>query len=73
MMIRLNNALRRLRRDDKGVTMVEYGIAVTLAVAVGTFMLTTLGEGINGRLSDAASCMTSDISTDDTGAITGGC
>ena len=57
MMIRLNNLIRRFRRDDEGVTLVEYGIGVALAVVVGTFMLGQLGGGINGSLDAARDCM----------------
>lgn len=57
MMIRLKKALRRLNRDEDGVTLVEYGIALTLAVAVGTFLLTNLGDAIQGEMSLACSTM----------------
>ncbi|WP_170421760.1 Flp family type IVb pilin [Ruegeria arenilitoris] len=33
----------RLRRDESGATLVEYGIALFVAIAVGGFVLTDLG------------------------------
>ena len=33
----------RFRHDDEGVTLVEYGVAVALAVFVGTGALALLG------------------------------
>ena len=57
MMLRLNKALRRFRREDDGATLVEYGIAITLAVAVGTFMLSELGTAITGEMQAACEVM----------------
>lgn len=36
MRTQLSQLLRRFARDDRGVTLVEYGIALILAIAVGT-------------------------------------
>ena len=36
----------RLRHSDEGATLVEYGIAITLAVAVGLVALGTLSDAI---------------------------
>jgi len=47
----------RFVRDERGVTLVEYGVGVTLAVVVGITLLTALGSGINGNLIDAADSM----------------
>ena len=66
MMLRLNKALRRFRREDDGATLVEYGIAITLAVTVGTFMLGTLGTAITGEMGEAT-CIMDDAATDDAG------
>lgn len=40
----------RLRRDEKGVTLVEYGIAIALAVALGTAALGALGTQISDAM-----------------------
>ncbi len=57
----MNDALLKLwirfRHDDEGVTLVEYGIAIALAVAVGTGALLTLGNQINTSLGVAGAAM----------------
>ena len=52
------NLLNRFRRDDAGVTLVEYGIALTLAVVVGTLALTTLAGGVTGEMGQATAILT---------------
>jgi pilus assembly protein Flp/PilA len=49
----LRTVFSRFARDERGVTLVEYGVGVTLAVVVGITLLTALGSGINGNLIDA--------------------
>ena len=49
--------LSRFRRDDAGVTLVEYGIALTLAVIVGTVALTTLANDVTGEMGEASAIM----------------
>ena len=48
---------KRLVRCEEGVTLVEYGIAVTLAVAVGTLALSSLGTAIINKLGQATNLM----------------
>ena len=45
---------KQLHRDESGATMVEYGVAVLLAVVVGTAGLILLANQVNGNLSAAA-------------------
>ncbi|WP_204115203.1 Flp family type IVb pilin [Shimia biformata] len=47
----------RLRRDEKGVTLVEYGIAIALAVGLGTAALTTLSGEIGAAMGAAGTAM----------------
>ncbi len=49
--------LGRFRRDDAGVTLVEYGIALTLAVVVGTLALTTLAGNVTGEMGQASAIL----------------
>ena len=49
--------LRRFGRDERGVTLVEYGIAIALAVTLGTAALTTLGGNISTAMGKAGACM----------------
>lgn len=47
----------QIRHCEDGVTLVEYGIAVALAVAVGTVALTNLASDISGAMSSAGAKM----------------
>ena len=47
----------RLRGDEKGVTLVEYGIALALAVTLGTAALTTLAGDVGGAMGAAGTAM----------------
>lgn len=50
----LKKTFARLMTDEKGVTLVEYGIALTLAVFVGVGALTTLGEDVDAEMGQAS-------------------
>ena len=52
--------LSSFRRDEKGVTLVEYGIALVLAVVVGTTALTALGNATDAQMDQATGIMTTD-------------
>ncbi len=47
----------RFRHNDEGVTLVEYGVSLALAVAVGTGALLTLGTDVSGVMGDASGIM----------------
>jgi pilus assembly protein Flp/PilA len=47
----------RLRHSDEGATLVEYGIAITLAVGVGTVALVALSGAISANMNDATAIM----------------
>lgn len=49
--------LRAFCKEDDGVTLVEYGVAVALAVAVGIGALTLLANDITGALGAAGAVM----------------
>lgn len=49
----LKSIFKRLVVTDSGATLVEYGIAITLAVAVGIAGLTALGNAVSGNLQEA--------------------
>ncbi|MCB4456552.1 Flp family type IVb pilin [Leisingera sp. McT4-56] len=49
----LKKMLSQLRGDERGVTLVEYGIAIALAVALGTAALDRLGDDVEEAM-DAA-------------------
>ena len=57
----MQKLLRRLRRDDRGVSSIEYAV---LAVGVALVVLTGaqyLGGNINGALTTIASNLTADM------------
>lgn len=47
----------RLHQDERGVTLVEYGIAIALAVTLGTGALTLLGGEIGTAMGAAGAQM----------------
>lgn len=49
--------LKRFHKDEKGVTLVEYGIALILAVAVGGTLLGGLATDVQNKMSAASSCL----------------
>lgn len=49
--------LRRFRASQAGVTLVEYGVAVALAIFVGTAAFSILTEDINESLGAAGDAM----------------
>ncbi|WP_316651808.1 hypothetical protein [Ovoidimarina sediminis] len=44
-------------RDERGVTLVEYGVAVAVAVGVGVLGLAGLSSNINSSMDTAGDCM----------------
>ena len=53
----LKTTFARLHKDEKGVTLVEYGIALTLAVVVGGAALSALGTAVSGEMNAAETIM----------------
>lgn len=53
----LKKTFARFAKDEEGVTLVEYGIALTLAVALGTTALSTLSDDVGGVMGDASACL----------------
>lgn len=49
--------INKFRRDEKGVTLVEYGIALILAILVGGAALSALGGEVNTQLGEAQAVM----------------
>ena len=53
MLSKLTSLFARFSRDEKGVTLVEYGIALILAIVVGTGALMTLSAQIGANMGEA--------------------
>lgn len=49
----LPTTMRRLCRDEKAVTLVEYGIALIVAISVGTASLLLLSDAVSDRIEAA--------------------
>ena len=60
MLSKLTSLFARFSRDEKGVTLVEYGIALILAITVGTGALTLLGGAVSGEMGQGTSALTAD-------------
>lgn len=56
----LKKTFARLSKDEEGVTLVEYGIALALAITVGLGALTTLGQGVDAQMLQANQVLTDD-------------
>ncbi len=55
--IEMRDLIKKFVRDERGVTLVEYGIAIALAVLVGTGALAALGGEIGVALGAAGTAM----------------
>lgn len=59
----LKKTFARLMKDEEGVTLVEYAIALTLAVGVGTAALGTLGTATSDKMGEATDCLNGTTAT----------
>jgi Flp pilus assembly pilin Flp len=57
MRFTLKSLMSRFARDEKGATLVEYGIAVVLAVVVGTGGLITMANQVDNNMGSAQTAM----------------
>ena len=53
----ISKLISKLRQDERGATMVEYGIAVVVAVLVGTAGLILMANQIDNNMNSAADRM----------------
>jgi len=69
MKLDIKNLFARLRRSEEGATLVEYGIALGLAVTVGGSALLILSGDVNNQMSAASKALGGDgvIESTDTG------
>ncbi|PKP73563.1 MAG: hypothetical protein CVT84_12935 [Alphaproteobacteria bacterium HGW-Alphaproteobacteria-6] len=63
MRISLMKKLRSFRSNDEGVTLVEYGIALVLAVTVGTSTLLLLAGDVTGQMDAACDAINATTAT----------
>jgi pilus assembly protein Flp/PilA len=57
MRFNLKSLVSRFARDERGATLVEYGIAVVLAVVVGTGGLITLANQVDANMDSSQTAM----------------
>ncbi len=53
----VKKALVKFRDSESGATLVEYGIAILLAVVVGTGALVSLAGAISDNMDSATECL----------------
>jgi pilus assembly protein Flp/PilA len=55
--MKLLNILRRFRKDESGASMVEYGVALLVATAVGVTAMGALGTTVLGKVNGAITAL----------------
>ncbi|WP_170786953.1 Flp family type IVb pilin [Ruegeria lacuscaerulensis] len=53
----IRNFFLKLRKDERGATLVEYGVALLLAVIVGGTALISIAEDTSANFDDAANVL----------------
>lgn len=53
----VSDILQSLSKNESGATLVEYVIAISLAVSIGTVSLATLATVINSNVGEAEATM----------------
>ena len=61
-MMNLKNLALRFRKDERGVTLVEYGIGITLAVVLGIGALSALAGDVAVGMNAAGAKICNDTS-----------
>lgn len=57
MFAKILKTAAQFRRDEDGATLVEYGIALGLAIALGAGALTTLGNDVGATYGSASAAL----------------
>lgn len=53
----IKKSMARLNRDEEGATLVEYGIALSLAIALGGAAFTQLGNDVGATYTAASTAL----------------
>ena len=59
----IKNLFTRFKSCDEGATLVEYGIALSIAVAVGAGAFTTLGGNVKSNVAEADKAVTGEATS----------
>ena len=57
-MLKLYVIMKSLANDERGATIVEYGVALTIVTAIAVGTLTALGGDVNYQFTTAEGLMT---------------
>ena len=57
MLTRILTSLGRLRSDEEGATLVEYGIALGLAITLGAGALSVLANDVGATMNAASAAL----------------
>lgn len=60
----IKKALATFSRDEDGATLVEYGIALGLAITLGAGAMTLLGKDVGKSMELASSCLPGHVATE---------
>jgi Flp pilus assembly pilin Flp len=63
MKTKMTSFFARFSRDEEGATLVEYGVALGLAVMVGATAFSTLSDDVGTRLGEASSALDTPATT----------
>lgn len=63
MFTKVRSLMSRFHRDEEGVTLVEYGIALVLAITLGTGALIALSDSVGGIMGTASGQMDTAVTT----------
>ncbi len=63
MFASMKKAFARLRRDEEGATLVEYGIALGLAISLGAGALAVLADDVGASMEAAGDALPAQAST----------
>jgi Flp pilus assembly pilin Flp len=64
MMTKLSHFLSKLRRDERGLTTVEYAIVLVLIAAAGVAVWNEFGTTVKDKLQDSNDHIESELDTD---------
>ena len=61
----MRSLFQNFRKDESGATLIEYGVALIVAIVVGGVALVTLAEGTSEAMTEAETVLpNSGIATD---------
>ncbi|MCV2878010.1 hypothetical protein OE699_04020 [Sedimentimonas flavescens] len=57
----VKNLVARFRKDEEGATLVEYAIALLVAVGVGTVVVQNLSPSVSAKFTAADDCLNGNL------------